>query len=70
MVNLVEELGAEAYLYAQLADHLDASVTATSDSLRGSTRMRRHDGELVHLRVREGSHLFDTASGARITGAR
>jgi multiple sugar transport system ATP-binding protein len=69
VVNLVEELGAEAFVYAQLSDHLDQSVTAESDIIvRVAPTNAPAPGELVHLRVKEGSMLlFDAESGARIT---
>jgi multiple sugar transport system ATP-binding protein len=68
VVNLVEELGAEAYIYAQLADQVDRSVTAESDVIaRVEPRDAPAHGALIHLRVKpEGLHLFDTASGMRI----
>ena len=68
VVNLVEELGAEAYVYAQLADHRDRSVTAPSDVIaRVLPSSAPASGDLIHLRVREGTMLlFDIESGARI----
>ena len=68
VVGLVEELGAEAYIYAQLADHLDRSVTAGSDLIaRVDPKAAPAGGALVHLRIREGSlHLFDAESGLRL----
>jgi multiple sugar transport system ATP-binding protein len=68
VVGLVEELGAEAYIYAQLADHLDRSVTAESDVIaRIEPRDAPASGAVVHLRIKHGSlHLFDAESGVRI----
>jgi multiple sugar transport system ATP-binding protein len=68
VVNLVEELGAEAYVYAQLADHVTASVTAVNDVIaRVEPRTEPASGERIHLRVKEGSILlFDAESGLRI----
>jgi multiple sugar transport system ATP-binding protein len=68
VVNLVEELGAEAYVYAQLADRQDRSVTATSDVVaRVLPSTAPRSGDLIHLRLKEGTMLlFDVESGARI----
>ena len=68
VVNLVEELGAEAYVYAQMADHRDRSVTAPSDVVaRVLPTTAPRNGDLIHLRVQEGTMLlFDVESGARI----
>jgi multiple sugar transport system ATP-binding protein len=68
VVNLVEELGAEAYVYAQMADHRDRSVTAPSDVIaRVLPSSAPATGDLIHLRVQEGTMLlFDVESGARI----
>jgi multiple sugar transport system ATP-binding protein len=68
IVNLVEELGAEAYVYAQLADHVTSSVSAVNDVIaRVEPRNEPRSGERINLRVREGSILlFDAVSGARI----
>ena len=68
IVNLVEELGAEAYVYAQLADHVGSSVTAVNDVIaRVEPRNEPMSGTRINLRVRAGSILlFDAVSGARI----
>jgi len=68
VVNLVEELGAEAYVYAQLADHVTTSVTAVNDVIaRVETRSEPASGERIYLRVKEESILlFDAESGLRI----
>ena len=68
VVNLVEELGAEAYVYAQMADHRNRSVTAPSDVVaRVLPTTAPRNGDLIHLRVQEGTMLlFDVESGARI----
>jgi multiple sugar transport system ATP-binding protein len=68
VVGLVEELGSEAYIYAQLEDHLDRSVTAESDVIaRVEPREAPANGALIHLRIKDGSlHLFETESGLRI----
>jgi multiple sugar transport system ATP-binding protein len=68
IVNLVEELGAEAYVYAQLADQVNRSVTAVNDIIaRVEPRSAPASGDKIHLRVKEESILlFETESGARI----
>jgi multiple sugar transport system ATP-binding protein len=68
IVNLVEELGAEAYVYAQLADHARESVTAVNDLIaRVEPRNEPRTGERIYFRVREESLLlFDAESGDRI----
>ncbi len=68
IVNLVEELGAEAYVYAQLKAHVTKSITAVNDVIaRIEPRSAPRSGDSIHLRVREDSILlFDVDSGARI----
>jgi multiple sugar transport system ATP-binding protein len=68
IVNLVEELGAEAYVYAQLAARASQSITAVNDVIaRIEPRGAPSSGDRIHLRVREESILlFDVESGARI----
>jgi multiple sugar transport system ATP-binding protein len=72
VVNLVEELGAEAYVYAQLKAHVSKSITAVNDVIaRIEPRSAPRSGEAIHLRVREESILlFDVESGARIGAQR
>jgi multiple sugar transport system ATP-binding protein len=69
VVNLVEELGAEAYVYAQMAEHRDLSFTAGSDIVaRVDPSRAPTNGDSIHLRIKEGTMLlFDVDSGARIT---
>jgi multiple sugar transport system ATP-binding protein len=70
VVNVVEELGAEAYVYAYLAENFDtAGVTAASDLI---ARVEPHDapaiGDRISLRVKGGAMLlFDADSGERLT---
>jgi multiple sugar transport system ATP-binding protein len=68
VVNVVEELGAEAYVYAQLADRFDRSLTAESDIIaRTEPRGAPSIGDQVDLRVGDGAILlFDHESGLRI----
>ena len=68
LVNVVEELGAEAYLYAQLAQHADRSLTAGSDLVaRIEPGGAPPIGHEVLLRIKDGAMLlFDAETGARI----
>jgi multiple sugar transport system ATP-binding protein len=71
VVNLVEELGAEAYVYAQLAEHAGvAAVTRTPDVIvRVDPNSAPKSGATIALHAKEDSMLlFDSESGARITG--
>jgi multiple sugar transport system ATP-binding protein len=67
IVNVVEELGAEAYVYAQLAEHRDRSLTAGSDIIaRTEPRTAPAIGDEIHLQVKEGAILlFDLDTGQR-----
>ena len=68
IVNIVEELGADAYLYAQIGNEVDRSVTATSDVVaRIGPRTVLDVGSRVHLRVKpQGILLFGAETGERI----
>ncbi|HZQ81441.1 MAG TPA: sn-glycerol-3-phosphate ABC transporter ATP-binding protein UgpC [Gaiellaceae bacterium] len=72
-VSIVEELGAEAFVYAQLVG-ADGPVAEGANVkgnviVRGEPSAAPRNGELVHLLVKEGSTLFfDAASGARLRG--
>ena len=66
IVTIVEELGAEAFVHAQLADKtadaVKANIIARAESLAAPAK-----GDLIHLHVKEGSMLFfDAQSGDRI----
>ena len=70
VVNVVEELGAEAYVYAQLSDRYDdRELTVDSDIIaRAEPRNAPSIGEQVNLRVSDGAILlFDAESGVRIS---
>ncbi|WP_106506528.1 ABC transporter ATP-binding protein [Brachybacterium timonense] len=63
-VDVVEELGADAYVYGRLAgsDETSAPIIARVDGRRPPMK-----GETVHFRPKEGHlHLFDVANGARL----
>ena len=63
-VNVVEELGPDAYLYGSVA----AEAGGLQDIVaRIDARQVPFKGDTVHLRVRPGSaHLFDAGSGQRL----
>jgi multiple sugar transport system ATP-binding protein len=69
VVNLVEELGAEAYIYSQLAENVSDSLTATPDIVaRVDPNSAPKTGDTIQLHVKPGAALlFDVESGARIT---
>ena len=71
VVNLVEELGAESFVYCQLAEGARDTVTAAPDIIvRIDPNRAPRSGETIKLHVKEGSALlFDAATGARITGS-
>lgn len=61
VVNVVEELGSEAFLYCA-EPGADTEIVARVDGLSG-VRI----GDVVHLVPKtDGLHLFDTLSGARL----
>lgn len=69
-VNLVEELGAEAYVYAQLEHTVRRTTLAAAPDfvVRVDPKTAPKVGSRVHLRVKgESMLLFDVESGARIT---
>lgn len=70
VVNLVEELGSEAYVYCQLADNAKDAITAAPDVIvRVDPHGAPDSGDKIELHVKEDSMLlFDFESGARITG--
>jgi multiple sugar transport system ATP-binding protein len=73
VVNLVEELGAEAYLYAQLEHTLRrTTLSAVPDFIvRVDPKTAPKVGSGIKLHVKEESMLlFDVESGARITAER
>ena len=69
VVNVVEELGAEAYLYAQLAQHAGRSLTTDSDLVaRVEPGGAPPIGHEVLLRIKDGAILlFDAQTGLRIS---
>jgi multiple sugar transport system ATP-binding protein len=68
VVNLVEELGAEAYLYAELSDTAGESVTATANVIvRLEPNQAPPKGTPIQLTAKPGAMLFfDAESGERI----
>jgi multiple sugar transport system ATP-binding protein len=68
VVSVVEQLGAEAYVYARLADDAASSVTAASNLIaRVEPGSAPEPDALIHLRIKDGAiFFFDPESGARI----
>ena len=68
VVNVVEQLGSDAFLYATLGASDDGDVLHTADLVvRTEPRSAPAVGETVHLRVREGSlHVFDPVTQLRV----
>ncbi len=68
VVTLVEQLGAEAFVYAQMAEHTTKGLTAAPDLIvRVDPSVGAAIGDKITLRVRGDVLLFDADSGARIT---
>jgi multiple sugar transport system ATP-binding protein len=74
IVNLVEELGSDAFVYGQLSDELGKAVDAIHSGagdgqvvVRVDPRQVPHKGETVWVRIRPNEeHLFHAGSGERI----
>jgi len=71
VVKLVEELGAEAFIYAQLDQPAAPTLTVTPDLVvRVDPSVVVKAGDRIILRVKDDSMLlFNADSGARITGS-
>ncbi|MEU2349724.1 sn-glycerol-3-phosphate ABC transporter ATP-binding protein UgpC [Modestobacter sp. NPDC049651] len=67
-VGVVEQLGADAYLYTKLAGGTTEDVLHPSDVVvRTGPRSTPTEGQTLHLRVREGGlHVFDPATQRRV----
>jgi multiple sugar transport system ATP-binding protein len=67
-VDVVEELGSDAYVYGRLAGSgSDAIVDEPDVIARVDPRQAPAKGDTVHFKVRDGElHLFDSESGARL----
>jgi multiple sugar transport system ATP-binding protein len=72
VVKLVEELGAEAYIYAQSADQSNESTSFSPQIVvRVAPTVVVKSGDRLTLRVKDDSMLlFDAESGARIAPVR
>ena len=73
-VNLVEELGSDAYLYGEL-DSKEAAENITSGAgeaqmiVRVNPRTPPMKGDRVWVKIREGEqHVFSASSGERLPG--
>jgi multiple sugar transport system ATP-binding protein len=67
-VNLVEELGADAYVYGELTG--DPEVYEKQYIVRFDGRVPPHINDVIHVEVRQGEeHVFNPDTGARLGGA-
>ncbi|QTE29820.1 ABC transporter ATP-binding protein [Pengzhenrongella sicca] len=75
LVNIVEELGSDAFVYGELSDELGKAVAAQVHSgagdgqviVRVDPRQVPAKGEKIHVKIRTGEqHLFHAGSGERI----
>jgi multiple sugar transport system ATP-binding protein len=66
-VQVVEELGSDAYAYGRLRTDADSGVADTLLVLRADARKPPTKGELVHVAIRPGeAHVFSTRTGVRV----
>jgi multiple sugar transport system ATP-binding protein len=67
-VNVVEELGSDAYLYGTLVDHEAADALESTDIVaRVNARRPPRKGETVRLAIRpDEEHAFSTKTGLRL----
>jgi multiple sugar transport system ATP-binding protein len=72
-VNLVEELGSDAYVYGELSgsrelsEHLGSGEDSDQVIVRIDPRDVPAKGETIHVRIREGEqHVFSSATGERL----
>jgi len=67
-VNLVEELGADAYVYGELTG--DPEVHEKQYIVRFDGRVPPRINDVIHVEVRQGEeHVFNPETGARLGGA-
>jgi multiple sugar transport system ATP-binding protein len=69
IVKLVEELGSEAYIYAQMANEVGETTAGTPEIVvRVAPTVVVKSGDRITLRVKDDSMLlFDAESGLRVT---
>jgi multiple sugar transport system ATP-binding protein len=68
-VTLVEELGADAFVYGEVADHNDGGSigSGTPVVVRVEARRRFEKGSTIHVTADPKEiHVFDTSTGERI----
>ncbi len=67
-VNLVEELGADAFVYGELTG--DPEVYEKQYIVRFDGRVPPRIGDIIHVEVREGEeHVFNPETGERLGGS-
>ena len=68
-VNLVEELGSDAFVYGTLTAAADAALAGEDIVARVDARRPPVKGETIHLRIRTGEeHAFSAVTGERLPG--
>jgi multiple sugar transport system ATP-binding protein len=72
-VNLVEELGSDAFVYGELSgdrelnEHLGSGDDSDQIIVRIDPRDVPMKGDKIHVRIREGEqHVFSSATGRRL----
>ncbi|MGM0385979.1 MAG: sugar ABC transporter ATP-binding protein, partial [Actinomycetota bacterium] len=72
-VNLIEELGSDAFLYAELQgskelhDKLGSGDDSSQIVLRADPRKVPNKGDIVHVQIRAGEqHNFSASTGERL----
>ncbi|MGC0144828.1 MULTISPECIES: ABC transporter ATP-binding protein [unclassified Pseudactinotalea] len=71
-VNVVEELGSDAFVYGQLGDkevaeHVTSGAGEAQVIVRTDPRKVPMKGDRIYVRIREGeSHVFSSATGERL----
>ncbi|HLS15636.1 MAG TPA: sn-glycerol-3-phosphate ABC transporter ATP-binding protein UgpC [Beutenbergiaceae bacterium] len=72
IVNVVEELGSDAFVYAELAakevaDHISSGAGQAQVIVRTDPRKVPMKGDKIYVKVREGEqHVFSSATGERL----
>jgi multiple sugar transport system ATP-binding protein len=67
VVNVVEELGSDAFLYGDLTDPSGADMESPVIIARADPRKPPMKGDTVHLRIRPGEqHVFSPTTGDRL----
>jgi multiple sugar transport system ATP-binding protein len=69
-VQVVEELGSDAFAYGRFQEEAAAAATAAPLVLRADARRPPAKGEVVHVAIRPGeAHVFSAGTGLRVSHA-